>query len=48
MVLLFLSLGLCGCRHLLDSTERGWWAFVIVAVLWAIIAGILALLGSPL
>lgn len=48
MVLLFLSLGLWWLiAHLLDSTEpRFGWAFVIVAVLWAIIAGILAAAGK--
>lgn len=48
MVLLFLSLGLWWLiAHLLDSTEpRFGWAFVIVAVIWAIIAGILAAAGK--
>lgn len=48
MVLLFLSLGLWWLiANLLDSNEpRFGWAFVIVAVIWAIIAGILAAVGK--
>lgn len=48
MVLLFLSLGLWWLiAHLLDSTEPKFgWSFVIVAVIWAIIAGILAAAGK--
>ena len=48
MVLMILSLGLWWLvAHLLDSTEpRFGWAFVIVAVIWAVIAGILAAVGK--
>ncbi|WP_425309105.1 phage holin family protein [Ammonicoccus fulvus] len=48
MVLLFLSLGLWWLiAHLLDSNDpRFGWAFVIVAVIWAVIAGILAAAGK--
>ncbi|WP_432557699.1 phage holin family protein [Granulicoccus sp. GXG6511] len=48
MVLMFLSLGLWWLiAHLLDSTDpRFGWAFVIVAVIWAVIAGILAAAGK--
>lgn len=48
LVLMFLSLGLWWLiAHLLDGdTPRFGWAFVIVAVIWAVIAGILAAAGK--
>ncbi|MDO5499592.1 MAG: phage holin family protein [Propionibacteriaceae bacterium] len=48
MMLLFLSLGLWwAIAHLIDSTEpRFGWSFVIVGVIWAVIAAILAGAGK--